>query len=378
LIAGQISASHFKDEGYLMVWPVLEQGSDFVQTLIAAIIVFGIIIFVHEFGHFIMAKLTGVRVEEFSLGMGPLLLGHKRGETKYSLRAIPIGGYCKMTGENYEAEEEVPEHKRFDKKPVWARMSIIVAGSFMNILLAVVIFALLYSAIGIPKDFGNTIGQVEANSVAEAGGLQAGDRITKINDQSVKNWTDITKVIHNYPNQELTLEIQRGQEKFTVALTPRYNEELKIGIIGITPSEQDIIFQKTGVLNGIRRGFEQTFAITRLMLEQLGMMVTGKVAADGVAGPVGIIQLIGQSAAYGFFYVANFTAIISINLGIINMLPIPALDGSRFLFLLYEGIFRRRINPEKENFVHLIGFALLIMLMVFITYQDVARIARSF
>jgi regulator of sigma E protease len=343
-----------------------------VQTLIAAILVFSVIILVHEFGHYIVAKSTGVRVEEFSIGMGPKLIGRKKGDTQYSIRALPLGGFCKMTGENSEENAEVPPEQRFDNKPVWARMAVVVAGSLMNFLLAAVIFVLIFSVIGVPQEYSNEIGEVIAGSVAESGGIKPGDRIIAINDAPTTNWNEVTEIIHSHPGEEIKLEIQRGEDTLTFVLTPRLDENTQVGMIGIAPREAP--FVRIGFIEGIAKGFEETFRITGLMIEQLILLITGKVAAEGVAGPVGIIQLIGETAHYGFVYLANFTALISINLGLINMLPIPALDGGRFVFLLYEGIFRRRINPEKESLVHFIGFALLMLLMVFITYQDLTRL----
>lgn len=343
-----------------------------MQTFLISILVFGVIIFVHEFGHFALAKLTGIRVEEFSLGMGPQIIGRQKGETLYSIRALPLGGYCKLTGENFEENEDVPIEKRFDQKPLWARMAVIVSGSLMNFLLAAVIFALIFSVIGIPQDYTNKIGEVLPGSAAEAAGLKAGDIITSINDIPVENWTELTTVIHNRPNEQLFLGVRRETQTFTIAVIPQFDQNREIGMIGIAPREA--IWQRINIFDGIAKGFTETFRLTGAMIEQLILLVTGKVSAEGVAGPVGIIQLIGQSARYGLVYVANLTAVISVNLGLINLLPIPALDGGRFFFLLVEGILRRKVNPEKENLIHFLGFALLMALMIFITYKDIARL----
>ena len=343
-----------------------------MQTFLISILVFGVIIFVHEFGHFALAKLTGIRVEEFSLGMGPQIIGRQKGETLYSIRVLPLGGYCKLTGENFEENEDVPIEKRFDQKPLWARMAVIVSGSLMNFLLAAVIFALIFSVIGIPQDYTNKIGEVLPGSAAEAAGLKAGDIITSINDIPVENWTELTTVIHNRPNEQLLLGVRRETQTFTISVIPQFDQNREIGMIGIAPREA--IWQRINIFDGIAKGFTETFRLTGAMIEQLILLVTGKVSAEGVAGPVGIIQLIGQSARYGLVYVANLTAVISVNLGLINLLPIPALDGGRFFFLLVEGILMRKVNPEKENLIHFLGFALLMALMIFITYKDIARL----
>jgi len=343
-----------------------------LQTFIISILVFGVIIFVHEFGHFALAKMTGIRVEEFSLGMGPKIIGHQKGETLYSIRALPLGGFCKLTGENFEENEDVPDEKRFDQKPLWARMAVIVSGSLMNFLLAAVIFALIFSVIGIPQDYTNKIGEVLPGSAAEEAGLKPGDIITSINDVPVENWTELTTVIHNRPNEQVLLGVQRETQTFTIPVVPQFDQNREIGMIGIAPREA--IWQRINIFDGIVKGFTETFRLTGAMIEQLILLVTGKVSAEGVAGPVGIIQLIGQSARYGLVYVANLTAVISVNLGLINLLPIPALDGGRFFFLLVEGILRRKVNPEKENLIHFLGFALLMALMIFITYKDIARL----
>lgn len=343
-----------------------------MQTFIVSLIVFGIIIFVHEFGHFILAKLSGIRVEEFSLGMGPQIVGHKRGETLYSIRVLPLGGFCKMTGEMGDDQDAPPDPKSFNEKSLLSRMSVIVSGSLMNFLLGALIFALMFSIIGMPKDYTNHIGQVMADSVAEKAGIKANDEIISINGQRLNSWSEITGVIHNSSEKQLEIELKRDNKTIFVTVTPQYDPEREVGIIGITP--RDVIWERINILSGIAKGFTQTYLLTVEMIRQLGLLITGQVSSDGVAGPVGIIQLIGESARFGWINVANLTALISINLGLINLLPIPALDGGRLLFLIIEAIRGgRKVEPEKENLVHFIGFALLMGLMVFITYKDIIR-----
>lgn len=348
-----------------------------MQTLLISLIVFGIIIFVHEFGHFILAKLSGIRVEEFSLGMGPQIIGHKKGETVYSIRALPLGGFCKMTGEMGDDKDAPPDAHSFNEKSLLARMSVIVSGSLMNFLLGALIFALMFSVIGIPKDYKNFIGEVMPGSVAEKAGINANDEIISINGKTLNSWSEVTEVIHNSSEKNLEIELRRDKETYVVSVIPEYDEERQVGFIGITP--RDVIWERIAFLAGIGNGFTQTFTLTMEMLRQLGLLITGQVSSEGVAGPVGIIQLIGESARFGWINVANLTALISINLGLINLLPIPALDGGRLFFLIIEAVRGgRKVEPEKENLVHFIGFALLMGLMVFITYKDIIRWLSGF
>jgi regulator of sigma E protease len=343
-----------------------------LQTFIVSLIVFGVIIFVHEFGHFILAKLTGVRVEEFSLGMGPQVVGHKKGETLYSFRALPLGGFCKMTGEMTIDEDAPPDPKNFNDKSLGARMSIIVSGSLMNFLLGAIIFALMFSVIGIPKDYTNFVGEVMPGSAAEMVGIHPDDEIISINGQSLKSWSEITGIIHHSTEKKLEIELKRNGQIFKVSVTPQYDPERQVALIGIVP--RDPIWERMALSAGVIKGFTQTYELTVEMIRQLGLLISGQVSTDGVAGPVGIIQLIGESARFGWINVAYLTALISINLGLINLLPIPALDGGRLFFLIIEAIRGgKKVEPEKENLVHFLGFALLMALMIFITYKDIIR-----
>jgi len=346
-----------------------------MQTIIASIIIFGLIIFVHEFGHYLVAKLTGIRVEEFSLGMGPKVIGKKWGETLYSIRALPLGGFCKMTGETGSDEYrpvETHDLRRFDQKPIWVRMSVIFAGPLMNFLLAIVLFTMIFAILGMPQDLTTKIGSVVTNEAADSAGLKPGDRIVQINDEPVDTWRDLVAIIHTNAGNRLKLTVEREGNTFEVQVVPRLDPENNVGIIGITPDE--IIWENIGIIPAIKIGLERTYEITRLTIVGLLEIITGKTSAEGIAGPVGILQLIGESARFGLIYLVNLTALISINLGLLNLLPIPALDGSRLFFLGVEALRGRPVNPAKENFVHLVGFVLLMILMVIITYRDILRI----
>ena len=346
-----------------------------MQTFIASLIVFGLIIFVHEFGHYIVAKLAGVRVEEFALGMGPKLISTKRGDTVYSLRAFPLGGFCRMAGESGNQEfspTTIIDPGRFDQKPVLARMGVVVAGPLMNFLLAILLFSLMFTFLGIPQGYTTTIGEVRVGSPAEGVGLQPGDKIIQINDTKVNTWSEMVQIINGNAGVPLQLQVEKAGKLQTLKVTPQVDPDTKVGLIGITP--RDVIWQKIGLIAGLREGLSRTWEITAMTVLGLIEMIKGKVSSEGVAGPVGIIQLIGESARFGFIYLINLTALISINLGLLNLLPIPALDGSRLLFMLVEAVRGKPVNPSKENFVHLIGFVLLMALMLLVTYKDLVRI----
>jgi regulator of sigma E protease len=231
---------------------------------------------------------------------------------------------------------------------------------------------MIFTMIGIPDKISNEIGTVISGSPAEAAGLLPGDKITSIDDTVVNDWNSIVTVIHNNPDKSLDMTIERGNKQFEVNVVPEYDTDNQVGLIGISATEPE--WNKKGLLDSIIMGYQRTIEITRLTADGLIQLFTGKVSADGIAGPVGIIKLIEESASYGIIYVINLTALISINLGLLNLLPIPALDGSRILFLFVEGVRGRPVDPSKENFIHLMGFMLLMLLMVFITYRDIVKL----
>ncbi len=335
-----------------------------MNTAILAIIIFGILILVHELGHFIFAKLTGIKVEEFAIGMGPKILGVKYGETDYSLRILPIGGYNKMAGME-PGQEDDP--RGFNNKTVFQRMLVIGAGSLMNFLLAILLFVLVFSFIGVPANT-NIVGGLVEGYPAQQAGIQKGDQIIAIEGETVRNWTELTRIIHANPENSITLRINRDGNIFETNVIPIRDKDTGVGLIGISDT-----LKTYGIWSGLKLGIERSVEILVLIVVSLVHIITGQAPAE-VAGPVGIVQMIDEASQYGIATIFNFAALLSLNLGLINLLPIPALDGSRMVFLAIEGVRGKPISPEKENFVHFIGFTALIFLMILITYKDILRI----
>ena len=338
-----------------------------MNSTLIAILAIGVIIIVHELGHYIAAKAAGIRVEEFAVGMGPKILGIKHGETDYSLRAIPLGGYVRMAGMD---PEEKSDGRGFNNKTVLQRMVVIFAGSFMNFLLAVVLFIMLFSFIGAPVDDSNFIGPVVEGYPAEQAGLQAGDQLTAINGEPVNNWLELTQIIQQNLENNLTITVQRDDTTLQVDVVPVRNPETGLGMIGMQNTRITVTYPVGEALQlGIQRSIEFLVFILNLLVQ----MITGQVAVE-LAGPVGIVQFTGEASQHGFGFLIQWIAILSIQLGILNLLPIPALDGSRLIFLGIEGVRGKPIDPAKENLVHLVGFAALILLIIVVTYNDILRL----
>ena len=334
-----------------------------MQTFIASIVVFGVLILVHELGHYFVARLTGIRVLELAIGFGPKLIGWTRDGIDYSLRAVPLGGFCRMLGEN---PEEAAEPDSFPQQSILKRAATLFAGSAMNLVLALVLFFIIFFFIvGVPDTDTSTIGYIVDDSPAEEAGIKAGDTITAIDGNPVSTWDEVLTTISAKPEQEIILEIERNDTVTEFAVTTELapQPEVNRGVIGIGPKIDMYSFFPSLVISFERFGD---------ILTALYHVVSGQAPLD-VAGPVGIVHTIGEVAQTGFVNLLVLTALISINLGIINLLPIPALDGGRLLFLLIEAVRGRPIEPEKEGFIHFIGFALLIALILLVTYQDILR-----
>ncbi len=335
-----------------------------VGTIVASIIIFGLLIFVHELGHFIVARLTGIRVLEFAIGFGKELIGWEKGDTRYTLRIFPLGGFCKMLGE--DAEDAVTEGS-FQEKPVLHRLAVIGAGSFMNFILAALLFALLYFFfLGVPQAGTTEIGKIIEGGPAEQAGIQPGDTVVAINDVETNKWEDVVSIINTPPEREIELTLLREGAYVTTSVVPR--DDNGRGLIGIAPA-----MKKHAFFSSIFLGFSYTWYLIQLIFVSLFQMITGTIPAD-VAGPVGIVAVVGEVMQEGLSNLISLAAIISVNLGIINLLPIPALDGSRMVFLVLEGIRGKPVDPQKEGFIHFIGFTLLILLMIFVAFQDISRL----
>ncbi|HZK23855.1 MAG TPA: RIP metalloprotease RseP [Oscillospiraceae bacterium] len=335
-------------------------------TLVASVIIFGLLVFFHELGHFLVAKRVGIGVMEFALGFGPRLVHKEVGETVYSIRAFPLGGFVRLVGEE---PEEVEAEGSFQKQAVWKRFLVIAAGPLMNFILAIVLFSLIYFAfLGVPVYSSTAIGELLPEGAAAQVGLQSGDRIITIAGEDVNNWDELVALIHSHPGKELEIVYERNNQTSTVTVTPERDAETGEGRIGIGAETR-----KYALLPAIRMGIEHTVWFISFTATSLLQMVTGKVSAD-VMGPVGIISLVGEVARTGIMNLLSLAAIISLNLGFINLLPIPALDGSRLMFIALEGVRGRPVDPKKESFIHFIGFALLIVLMIVIAYKDLVRL----
>lgn len=331
------------------------------MTIIYAIVIFLLLIFIHEFGHFIAAKACDVKVNEFSLGMGPELWSRQGEETKYSLRAIPIGGYCAMEGEDDESDDE----RALNRKNGWQKFLVFVAGATMNVVLAVVIMIAIALYSGAAT---TTLGSVSEGLPAQQAGLLAGDEIIAMDGDKVESWADITDIITNTKKESLEVTVLRDEEELHFTVPVGYNEEEQRNILGITtePSHNP----GTAVVSGCKG----TWAMGVAMVDVLGQLFTGKVSTKELAGPVGIVSVVNEQSKLGFIYVAYLTALISLNLAIINLLPFPALDGGRILFLIIRKITGKAVTDEMEARFHFAGIVLLLALMVYVTFNDIGRL----
>ena len=352
-------------------------------SILSFIIVLGVLIFFHEFGHFLVARLFGVGVEKFSLGFGPRLIGKKIGVTDYRISAIPLGGYVKMVGEEPDAEirpEEVP--LSFTHKHVAKRMLIVAAGPFFNLLLAVIIFFGIFFFSG-TFVLQPSVGSVRPGSPAFAAGLEKGDLITAINESAVNSWDEMAEIINASSGQKLMLTVRRGDSSLNFSLAPEkvstkniFGEDVQRYIIGITASGETFS-KEMNLFQAFSESMVQTYRVSELMVVIIAKLITGAISTNTLGGPIMIAQMAGDSAKAGVGSLISFIALISINLAIINLLPIPILDGGHLLFFSIEAVKGRPVSIKVREIAQQIGMFILILLMILVFYNDISRIFFS-
>ncbi|NLP12613.1 RIP metalloprotease RseP [bacterium] len=347
----------------------------FTSYIIPFFFVLSLLIFVHELGHFLLAKLTGIRVERFSIGYPPRLFGKQIGDTDYCVSATPFGGYVKLSGmidESMDTESVKGEPWEVMSKPVWARSLVIAAGPIFNVLLTVLVFSVGTFMAGIPETIGPVVGHVVDNMPAKAAGLQENDKILTVDQKPIGSWDQLVEIIHAAPDRAVLVEWERGGEKFSADITPQLDKIQKIGLIGVEPKTR---IRQAGLVESLSSGFVSTWRLMALVFKSFGMLFSGEVSLkEGLGGPVRIAQLASDSARSGFGSLLMFTAFLSLNLAILNLLPIPALDGGHLLLLLIEAVIRRPVSTKIKIVAQQIGMALLLALMVFVIFNDVINL----
>jgi regulator of sigma E protease len=416
-----------------------------LTTVIAFIVIFGALVFFHELGHLIFAKRAGILCREFAIGFGPKVFSHKRAETTYTIRLLPIGGFVRMAGEDPEMIEIKPGHRiglvldkdeivnkiilnnkekfpncrivevefadiekdliikgfpddedevlktfridpkavivengtesqiapidrQFGSKTLGQRTMAIFAGPMMNFVLAFFVFIIIAFLQGVPTNEPK-LGEITPDGAAMTAGLKKGDLIQTINGSEISSWSDVVEVIRKNPNEKLDFSILRDKKDLDITVTPieKTVEGKKIGLIGVySPVEKSPI-------QAVKSGFTETYFWTKQIFVMVGKLVTGQFSIDALSGPVGIYQATDSVAKSGIYYLMKWAGILSINLGIMNLLPIPALDGGRLMFFAVEAVRGKPIDRQKEGMVHFIGFALLMLLMLVVTWNDIQR-----
>lgn len=338
-----------------------------------AIIVFSILVIFHEFGHFIVAKANKIQVNEFSLGLGPTLFGFHIGETKYSLKLLPFGGACMMEGEDGESDNP----RAFPNKPVWARILVVAAGPIFNFIMAFLFSFVILMCIGYDKP---VIENVMDGYPAQEAGLQAGDTIVKLNHHRIFMFREISAYNTFHSGETIDVTYRRDHKLYKTTMTPKYDEETQLYYLGVQGSKE---YERGNVLKCLEYSVFVVRYWIDITLNSLKYLLTGHFNLNDLAGPVGIVKNMGDvyeesvttsGYFYGFLNMLNWAVILSANLGVMNLLPLPALDGGRLFFMLIELITRKKIPVEKEGMVHFVGIVLLMGLMVVIMFNDIRKL----
>ncbi|MDU5223742.1 RIP metalloprotease RseP [Finegoldia magna] len=331
-------------------------------TIISSIIIFLLVILIHEFGHFIVAKMNRVSVLEFSIGMGPKLFQRESNGTLYSLRVLPVGGYCQLEGE----DEENDSPNSLNNQSPLVRLKVILAGAIMNFILAFILLILLMSVSRVSTEVSGVI----KDSPAYSSGIQTGDQIVSINGENVSDGEELLKRIKESQG-DLKIGVIRDSQSKNIKVTPRLENNIrKIGV----NFQEEYKIKNFSIVKGFKKGLITFLNLTGMLYKFLGMLITGQLGLGGVSGPVGVVKEIGNAAKTGVANLIFLLAYININLGVFNLLPIPALDGGRAIFILIEMIFGKKISQEKEGYIHMVGLILLLALIAIVTIKDVIKL----
>ncbi|MCR5175285.1 MAG: RIP metalloprotease RseP [Anaerovibrio sp.] len=340
-------------------------------TIISAIFVFGLLVLVHELGHFITAKMTNMRVDEFAIGFGPKLIGWKKGETLYAIRAIPLGGFNRIAGMDLDEDENDAGDRAYFRRPIWARMIVILAGSCMNFLLPVILFFLIFFFSGVQSPNPEpVIGGIMDGRPAASAGLMAGDRILAINGQEITQWSDISDHFKDSAGKPFEITYSRDGETGSSTIIPVEDPTSKRAVIGIQGS---LLTQEVSLGEAAALAVDKTWFIFKTMLGALAMIFTQEGASAEISGPIGVAQMAGEVAQHGFIPLLNFAAFLSLNLGIVNLLPVPALDGGHFVTLVIEAVRGKQMSKRAMYYIQVTGVVILMSLMIFATFNDVTR-----
>lgn len=344
-----------------------------MTTFIIALLVLSVIVMVHEFGHFLVARLTGIYAQEFSIGMGPRLVKIAGKETEYSIRALPIGGYVRFLGEDDQSDDP----RAFSNAKLWKRMAVVVSGPGMNFLLAIILLIFMYMHFGIAVS-APIVGNIIEGSPSEEAGFQIGDRIVEIDnipiqeensEQAIQLIRSIIQKAGQLGNETIPVTVERNGKIAEITVKPEWHDQSQEYLIGIHFYK----IQRLGFFQSAKTAFTMTGNVIVSMVDALGNLIFKQQGIEQVMGPVGIVNEIGEAARAGIQQLIILAIVITINLGIINLIPFPALDGGRFVLMVVEGLRGKPIDPRKEGYIHLVGFVLLILMMFFFTYKDITR-----
>lgn len=352
------------------------------MNIVISILLLGILVAVHEFGHFFVAKISGMYVEKFSIGVGPKIASFQKGETEYVFSVIPAGGFVSVRGVTGEDDEsaDMDDPRLFQNRPIIHRILFTIAGPMMNFLFAIALLMTSYMILGMEvPDYHApaVIESVAEGESADKAGLEPGDKILSMNHQAIVGWDDVDAFMKSHKSGDIVLDFQRNGKANQTILTPVYSETLDRYAIGVQ-KKIETIHKDVSIKEAWNQSIFVTARMSTLILSAVGDLITRKTAVNdekgGLSGPVGIVNAIDDSIERGIWNVITLLSVFSINFGLLNMLPIPALDGSRFLFLVIEGIRGLAVTPEKESIVNFVGFVALMVLMIYVTYNDILRL----